>query len=151
VLIALLAVLGVDLIVIIALLGVVLTRRHWVRRQPGAFKGAVRVVDGDVHGLTSKWKRGSGRWVGEVFVWSKAPFLFRNELVAAQGLSAKVRTAEPDEIKRLGKHPVVVPVLIDSGAQIEVAAGEDQRELAGGPFAATVPPAPSQRLLTQKP
>ena len=35
-----LAVLGVDLIVIVAFLGVVLSRRRWVSRQPGAFKGA---------------------------------------------------------------------------------------------------------------
>ena len=49
--IALLAVLGVDLIVIVAFLGVVLSRRRWVSRQPGAFKGAIRVVDGEVSGL----------------------------------------------------------------------------------------------------
>jgi hypothetical protein len=44
--IALLAVLGVDLIVIVAFFGVVLSRRRWVSRQQGAFKGAVRVVKG---------------------------------------------------------------------------------------------------------
>ena len=52
--IALLAVLGVDLIVIVAFLGVVLSRRRWVSRQPGAFKGAVRVVEGEVPGLAPK-------------------------------------------------------------------------------------------------
>jgi hypothetical protein len=36
--IALLAVLGVDLIMIVAFFGVVLSRRRWVSRQPGAFK-----------------------------------------------------------------------------------------------------------------
>jgi hypothetical protein len=49
--IALLAVLGVELLVIVAFLGVVLSRRRWVSRQPGAFKGAIRVVDGGVSGL----------------------------------------------------------------------------------------------------
>jgi hypothetical protein len=52
--IALLAVLGVDLIVIVAFLGVVISRRRWVSREPGAFKGAVRVVDGEVPGLAPK-------------------------------------------------------------------------------------------------
>jgi hypothetical protein len=47
-LIALLAVLGVDLGVIVAVLAVVLARRRWVSRQPGAFHGAIRVTDGDV-------------------------------------------------------------------------------------------------------
>jgi hypothetical protein len=66
-LIALLAVLGVDLIVIVVFLGVVLSRRRWVR-QPDTFKGAIRVVDGEVSGLGPKWQRGSGRWVRDVLV-----------------------------------------------------------------------------------
>jgi hypothetical protein len=72
-LIALLALLGVDLIVIVVLLAFVLSRK---------------------------------RWVGDVFVWTKAPFLFRNELVAIDGLDEQ-RQARSDEIKRLGDHPVV--------------------------------------------
>jgi hypothetical protein len=77
--IALLAVLGVDLIVIVAFIGVVLSRRRWVSHQPGAFKGAVRVVDGQVPGLGPKWQRGSGRWVRDVLVWTKAPLLSSDE------------------------------------------------------------------------
>ena len=57
-LIALLAVLGVDLIVIVVVLAAALTRRRWVSRQPGAFKGAIRVVQGEVPGLKAKWRRG---------------------------------------------------------------------------------------------
>jgi hypothetical protein len=44
-LIALLAVLGVDLS------AVVLARKRSVSRQPGAFKGAIRVIEGEVPGL----------------------------------------------------------------------------------------------------
>lgn len=135
-LIALLAVLGVDLIVIVVVLAAVLTRRRWVSRQPGAFKGAIRVVQGNVPGLKAKWRRGYGRWVGEVLVWTKAPFLFRNELVVTEALAGEARATEPDEIKRLGKHPAVIPVAVGGGARIEVAASEDGRERARGPFAA---------------
>ena len=71
-LIALLAILGVDLIVIVALAAFVLGRRRWHKRQPGEFAGAIRVSGGDVDGLSPKWKRGSGRWVRDVLVWSKA-------------------------------------------------------------------------------
>ena len=46
-LIALLAVLGVDLIVIVMLLASVPSRKRWVKRQPGAFRGAIRVAGGD--------------------------------------------------------------------------------------------------------
>ena len=42
--IALLAVLGVNLIVIVVLLGVMLSCRRWVSHQPDAFKRAIRVV-----------------------------------------------------------------------------------------------------------
>ena len=48
VLIALLAVLGVDLSVIVAVMAVVLARRRWVSRQTGAFQGAIRVIEGEV-------------------------------------------------------------------------------------------------------
>jgi hypothetical protein len=104
-LIALLAVLGVDLIVIVVLLGVLLTRRRWVSHQPDAFKGAIRVVDGEVAGLGPKWQRGYGRWVRDVLVWTKAPLLFQNELVAVDGLANAVRAAEPGEVKRSGTIP----------------------------------------------
>ena len=58
-LIALLVLLGVDLIVVVVLLAVVLSRRRWVSHQKGAFRGAIRVVDGEVSGLGVKWKRGN--------------------------------------------------------------------------------------------
>jgi hypothetical protein len=59
---------GVDLIVIVAFFGVVLSRRRWVGRQPGAFKGAVRVVDSEVPGWAPS---GSGAMTaGSVTRWS---------------------------------------------------------------------------------
>ena len=137
--IALLAVLGVNLIVIVAFLGVVLSRRRWVSRQPGAFKGAVRVVDGEVSGLGPKWQRGYGRWVRDVLVWTKAPLLFRNELVSVDGLAGEAREAEPGEVKRVGSDPVILPLAAD-GAQVEVAAAADDRGRALGPLAASAPP-----------
>ena len=83
-----------------------------------------------------KWKRGYGRWVKDVLVWTKAPFLFRNELVVADSLIAGVRPAEPGEVKRLGKHPVVLTVAVEGGARIELASA-DGPDRALGPFTAT--------------
>ena len=138
-LIALLAVLCVDLLVIVVLLAVVLTRRRWVSRQPGAFKGAIRVIKGDVPGLKTKWRRGYGRWVRDILVWTKAPFLFRNELVLADALAGEARPAKPGEVRRLGKHPAVVPLAVDGGARIEVAASAGGVERAPGPFTEDAP------------
>ena len=48
-LIALLIVLGVDLIVVAAFAAFVLGRRRWLKRQPGEFAGKIRVSGGDEH------------------------------------------------------------------------------------------------------
>src|SRR5258705_11139695 len=117
-LIALLAVLGVDLIVIAGLLAAVLTRRRWVRHQPGAFEGAIRVAQGEVPGLKAKWRLGYGRWVGDVLVWTKAPFLLRDELVAAETPGGVGRAAQPGEIKRLGEPPPGIPPAFRGGGRV---------------------------------
>jgi hypothetical protein len=44
--IALLAVLGVDVIVLVAFAAFVFSRKRWVKRQPGAFHGVIRVPTG---------------------------------------------------------------------------------------------------------
>ena len=131
-LIALLAVLGVNLIVIVALLASVISRKRWVGHQPGSFQGAVRVAGGELDGFSSKWKRGYGRWVRDVFVWTKAPFLFRNELVATDRLGEQ-RPARTDEVKRLGDHPIVIE-LTSGNATLEVAAKPEDTEALLGPY-----------------
>jgi Protein of unknown function (DUF2550) len=135
-LIALLAILGVNLIVVAALLAFVLSRKLWVKRQPGSFRGVIRVSGGEIDGLRSKWRRGYGRWVRDVLVWTKAPFLFRNELMAADGLEQQ-RLAAPDEVKRLGDHPAIVRLRI-GGATVEVSAHDDERDLLLGPYGTSV-------------
>src|SRR3954451_3638993 len=119
-LIALLALLGVNLIVVAVLLVSVLTRKRWVKRQSGAFRGVIRVAGGEVDGLRSTWGRGYGRWVGDVLVWTKAPLLIRNEIVVADR-SDQQRPARPGEVKRLGEHPILMRLGVGS-ATVEVAA-----------------------------
>jgi hypothetical protein len=131
-LIALLAVLGVNVIVLVVLAAFVFGRKRWVKRQPGAFRGAIRVTGGEVDGLRPKWARGYGRWVREVLVWTKAPFLLRNELVPTDRL-AEQRPARTDEVKRLGEHPSVIEVTAD-GATLQVAATARDIELLLGPY-----------------
>jgi Protein of unknown function (DUF2550) len=139
-LIALLAVLGVDLIVIVAFAALVFGRRGWLKRQPGEFAGAIRVTSGDIHGLGPKWKRGSGRWVRDVLVWSRAPLMLRNELVPVVGLSGE-RQARSGEVKRLGDEPVVIEFASDD-AKFEVAARAEHRALVTGPLKASPAPVP---------
>ena len=131
-LIALLAVLGVDLIVVVALLTLVLSRKRWVMRQPGACRGAIRLTDGEVDGLRPKRIRGYGHWVRDVLVWTKAPVLFRNELIATDGVDEQ-DGGGPNKVSRLGGQPVVVRVRIGK-ATAEVAARDHDRELLLGPY-----------------
>lgn len=131
-LIALLALLGVDLIAIVVFVAFVLSRKRWVTHQPGAFRGAIRVTDGEVDGLGPKWSRGYGRWVRDVLVWTKAPFLFRNELVAVDEL-AEQRAALTGEVKRMGEHPVVTRLGVGT-ATVEVVAQRKHHGLLRGPF-----------------
>jgi hypothetical protein len=105
-LIALLALLGVDLITLVVLLAFVLSRKRWVKRQPGAFAGAIRVVGGKVDGLKPKWRRGFGRWVRDVFVWTKGPVLTkdlrRDEITLVVG-RLRARTEEQFELAGLAQ------------------------------------------------
>jgi hypothetical protein len=71
-------------------------------------------------------------WVRDILVWTKAPFLFRNELVPTDRLDEE-RPARTDEVKRLGDHPDVMQVTA-GGATLEVAAKAEDTELLLGPY-----------------
>ena len=139
-LVALLIVLGVDLVVVVAFAAFVFGRRRWLRRQPGEFAGAIRVSGGDVDGLSRKWKRGSGRWVRDVLVWTRAPLMVRNELVPVDRLCGE-HPAHADGLKRLGGEPVVIE-FASGGATMEVAARAEHHDLVTGPMTASSAPAP---------
>ena len=132
--IALLIVLGVNLIVIVMVAASVLGRKRYLKRQPGEFAGAIRVSNGDLDGLSSKWKHGFGRWVRDVLIWNKAPFLFRTDLVPVDSLSGE-RPEHADDVKRLGKTPVVIE-FTSTDAKVEVAARAEHRPLVAGPVTA---------------
>ena len=128
-LIALLAVLGVELATIVAFALVVLSRRRWVVRQPGAFRGAIRPAGEE------RWRRGYGRWVRDVLVWTKAPLLLRNELLPADGV-AEQREARLDEVKRLGDRPTVIRLKVGDAA-VDLAADVEHAPLLLGPYRST--------------
>jgi hypothetical protein len=130
--IALLVILGVDLIVLVVFLAFVLGWQRWVTRQPGVFHGAIRVTNGAVDGFRPKWTRGYGGWVRDVLVWAKAPFLFRNELIAIDSVGEH-RPAAPGDVKRLGSDPIIV-VLKAGTATVEIAAHSDDLDRVTGPF-----------------
>lgn len=127
---ALLVALGVELIVIVLFMGSVQGRKRWIKRQPGSFAGAIRVTSGELDGLDEKWKRGYGRWVRDVLVWTKGPLLLRNEVFAADRLDG-VHAESSDQIKRIGDHPIVIRMEVGP-ASVEMAADSENRALLVG-------------------
>jgi hypothetical protein len=130
--IALLIALGVDLIVIVALAGFVVVRRRHLAKLPGAFVGAIRVSSGDIDGLRPKWKKGCGRWVRDVLVWTNGPLMLRTALVPVYEIVGS-RTPEPGEVKRLDDQPVAVEFGCDD-AKLEIAAESKLRPRVVAPF-----------------
>ena len=118
--IALLVVLGVDIVVVLALVLLVIGHNRQLNKQPGEFAGAIRVSSGEISGLRSKWTRGSGRWVHDVLVWNGAPLKLRCTVIGSDEI-ARTRDADAGEVKRLGKHPIVAQ-LVAGGAVVDVAA-----------------------------
>jgi len=140
-LIALLAVLGVNLIVIVVLFAVVLARKRWVTSRPGTFKAVARAVSGDAHGFRQKWRRGYARWVRGVLVWTRAPFFFWNDLLPVDSLTGE-RPAGSGEVRRLGDEPIVVTLTSGEGT-VEVAVRREDRDLLLGPDGGSLDAPPS--------
>ncbi|MFF7641943.1 hypothetical protein [Streptomyces canus] len=130
-LVALLAVLGVNLLVVAALLAALLGRRRWLSRRPGAFRGAARVVEGDIDGIRRRWTAGYGRWVRDVFVWTPAPLLLRTVLLPVDAVSA-VRSVAPKEVRRPRHLTAVATLTAAPRILVEVAVG-DREDLAARP------------------
>jgi hypothetical protein len=81
--------------------------------------------------------------LNDVLAWTKAPFLFGNELALTNKLDEQ-RPARTDEVKRLGDNPSVIRVTTD-GATVDVAAKADDTELLLDPY--PNPSAPRRRAV----
>ncbi len=85
----------------------------------------------------TRWSRGHGVWVSDVFAWRGSPAAWREDLV--QVSSASVHTAEADERKslhRIGDDPVVATLKLAEGGTLDVATAAEHRAALLGPFAA---------------
>ena len=153
-LIALLAVLGMNLVVVVALLAVVLTRKRWIRHQPGTFKGAIRIIEGDVPGLKAKWTHGYGRWgPGHSHLdEGTLPLPKRASTGRCSWEQSSSRRTRRD--KRLGKRPAIVPLTLKAargvrgrrnGRRTRASARAVRRRHTKRALAGTVGPRPYRR------
>ncbi len=124
--IAVLVVIGVEIVVIVAFLASVVTRRRWVRRQPGVFRGAIRVAGGHVHGLKPRWSRGYGRWIRDVHGLDEFAVPVSTTFLPADSLGYQ-RETTPEELRRLGEHPTVVR-MTSGDPSADIAADREHRK-----------------------
>jgi hypothetical protein len=119
---------------IVVLVAVVLARKRWVSRQPGAFRGAIRVTGGEGPGLGTKWERGYGRWGPGDSCLDDGAVLVPGLAGGGRRCVGVARAADPGEVRRVGEHAAIVALAAGGGARIEVAVSADGRERASGPF-----------------
>ena len=132
---ALIILLLADLAAVIVLTTAYIRRRRCVTGRRGAFKGKLRVVEGEVPGLTSRWRTGYGHWVRDVLVWDVAPFLWRTKAIPVDGMDVSGIHGANGSVSRLGRRPIVTPLLSDHRSRLELATSEEDRDLVLGPFA----------------
>jgi hypothetical protein len=125
----------VDLAAVVALTAVYMRRRQCVTGRRGAFKGKLRVVDGEVPGLSTSWKTGYGHWVRDVLVWDTAPFLWRTKVIPVDGTDVSGIHGANGSISRLGRRPIVTPLISEHHSRLELATSEEDQDLVLGPFA----------------
>ena len=125
----------VDLAAVIVLSAVYLRRRRCVTGRRGAFKGKLRVVEGELPGLSTRWRTGYGHWVRDVLVWDMTPFLLRTKLIPVDGTDVSGIHGANGSVSRLGRHPIVTPLISDHHSRLELATSEEDRDLVLGPFA----------------
>ena len=138
---AVLVLLGVPLWLCAVAIGVLVLRNRGLRRRPGNIP--VRVLrDG-----RTRWTRGHGVWVSDVFAWRGSPAAWREELVHVVAASPRPADAtERRKLRRLGDDPVVAVLLTDEGRGLVVAAARESQVRLWGPFAEPAPdPVPLPR------
>lgn len=131
-----LAALGIPLWMVAGALVTTLWSRRRFMRAPGAFAAKLRVVSGDVAGLKSSFPRSrlAARWVDDVLMVHRGVALARSDAFAVARATGS-RTASGDgEVKGLGPDPLVLTLMLESGASVELATHADAADTMVGPF-----------------
>jgi hypothetical protein len=133
--IALLIFVGIPLWLIAIALLLVLRQRRRVAKRPGTFDAKIRATSGTVEGTGAKWSSGTAWWVSNVLVLAGGPARTRYTLLpVSRAMPEAIHPARPEEVKRMGDAPAIVPFLLDPSGAIEVAVRSGDVDRALGPF-----------------
>ena len=126
-----LALLGVPLwLCAVAVLALIMRNRS-LRQRPGDLPVRVLRPGG------TRWMRGHGVWVSDVFAWRGSPAAWKEELAQVTAVTLRSpETGEQRALHRLGDGAVVAALTTDDGRTLLAAAAAEHRSTLPGPFAA---------------
>jgi hypothetical protein len=140
-----LAALGIPLWVIVGLLlGATLSRRAF-KRAPGVFPAKLRAGPEAVDPVDRKWPRQRSYvvWVHDVLLVHAGVALVRNHALPVAALVGTCSRLQPGQIGGLGNHPLMITMVLDDGAVMQLAAPDEAGDAMVGPFlGATAPSVP---------
>jgi hypothetical protein len=133
----LLAALGIPVWMLVGALAATLLSRRAFKRQPGVFRVKLRSVSGDAAGLKDRWPRrpSYARWVHDVLLVQRGLALIRTEALPTVDAQGSIASRSADEIHGLGDNPLVLTLVVDGGASVELAAEAGARATMVGPHA----------------
>ncbi len=139
-----LAFLGVPLWLCAAGLSVLVLRNRALRRRPGNVKVRRR------RSGKSRWTRGHGVWVHDVFAFRGSPAAWAESLIPVRDVVTLLPTAaDRKKLRRLGPAPLLARLIDDGGEHVDFAIPpEHALDLLGplGPAAASKAPTSSADL-----
>jgi len=127
-----LVLLGVPLWMLFGGLILIFWNRNRVKKQPGTFPLKVRQETDPDSNEESKWPSGViyAQWVHDVLIVRKGLGLMLTIPYGIKGVEGSPQEADPDEVKKLGDHPVVIRAVLDDDSILMVAVRKLRPELA---------------------
>jgi len=101
-------------------LGVIVRRFALRRLHPSWFECGLRVADGQVVGLKTRWRNGIGWFENEAFIWTRIPIPSRPLTLALVPSENAARSAKVRELWGIAPDCTVVQAIIEGGT-LEVA------------------------------
>lgn len=125
--------LGVVVIVCAYLIG---SQVAWTYRRDNRFRCKIRLTRGWVPGFDTTWSKRVIRaeWVRDVLLVFRGRAFVRTEGLPVARAEGAVRHLRGGELSRLGRDPVVLDLILDDGARIQIAAPASAQALVCGPY-----------------
>jgi len=129
---AILVFVGVPLWLCAVAIGLLILRSRSLRKRAGNIPARLRIAPG------TRWTRGHGLWVHDVWAFRGSPAAWSERLVWVTGATVRRATAdEAEKLRGLGERPTVATFVYDGGT-VEVAAAAAHRAELLGPFATSI-------------